>query len=82
MFTIHRAWPPALALLLSVVATGCATDLHRAASQNASPDSVRRALDRGADINAMTTTGETPCDLGRQIDRLVGTAVLDRLCGG
>ncbi len=39
-------------------------------------------LDRGADINAMTTTGETPCDLGRQIDRLAGTAVLDRLCGG
>ncbi len=40
-------------------------------------------LDRGADINAMTTTGETPCDLAQQVvDGLAGAAVLDRLCGG
>lgn len=58
MFTIHRAWPLALSLLF-VVATGCATDLHRAASQNASPDSVRRALDGGADPNARDEFGRT-----------------------
>ena len=42
---------------------------------------IELLLDRGADINAMTATGDTPCDLGRQIDTLAGTATLDRLCG-
>ena len=41
---------------------------------------IELLLDRGVDINAMTTTGETPCDLERHLDRLAGTAVIDRLC--
>ncbi len=57
------------------------TPLHIAVF-NRDPAVIGLLLDRGADINAMTTTGETPCDLGRQIDTLAGTATLDRLCGG
>ena len=49
---------------------------------NRDPAVIDLLLDRGANINAMTTTGETPCDLARQVDRLAGTAALDRLCGG
>lgn len=58
------------------------TPLHIAVL-NRDPAVIDLLLDRGADINAMTTTGETPCDLARQVeDGLAGAAALDRLCGG
>ncbi len=57
------------------------TPLHIAVF-NRDPSVIELLLDRGADINAMTNTGETPCDLARQVDGFAGAAVLDRLCGG
>ena len=57
------------------------TPLHIAVFSR-DPAVIDLLLDRGADINAMTTTGETPCDLAQQVDDgLAGAAALDRLCG-
>ena len=56
-----------------------ATPLHVAAF-NRDPEVLALLLDRGADIEAVTDTGATPCDLARLAQRLTDETILNRLC--
>ena len=56
------------------------TPLHVAALVNPDPVVAELLLDRGTDIEAMSTEGNMPCVLAQRSDKFAGTPLLNRSC--
>ena len=59
---------------------GGGTPMHIATAIGIEPTVVEALLDRGADINAKTDTGTTPCEQALRRERFTGDLLLKRLC--